>query len=230
MDGIKLHSAVQVPCIGLKIGVSFSKKTLVGIAFAFFAIFLCHHVHASSRAMLVYSVLFLFLSMFQMQCGPRLTKALNVLWLVVAPIVGFFSMQLLLGAADLNSLGLTKIFLNVACCGVLLCLVFICTANFRTAVILEISLLLTLATANYFVYLFRGSELSPTDFLSVGTALQVADQYVFQMDALFVYGILLGAVYCFCGYCIPVVPIKRTFRHFVIDLLVSAFLIAFITL
>jgi phosphoglycerol transferase MdoB-like AlkP superfamily enzyme len=57
----------------------------------------------------------------------------------------------------------------------------------RASAFLTGTVLLLVSTANYYVYAFRGSELHPSDFITVGTALNVIGRYSFTLPGNVLY-------------------------------------------
>ena len=87
-----------------------------------------------------------------------------------------FLTQYLLEAPSI-SLGTQKVFLGALAC-FLLILVFICITNKVVfSVIISTGICMLLATADYYVYIFRGNEIFIHDFLGIQTALNVAGNY-----------------------------------------------------
>ena len=112
-----------------------------------------------------------------------------------------FTCQLLLNESVL-SLGFQRIFLNMAICGIVMGVIYVITAKLRLSVIIGMAVLMIFTAANYFVFIFRGSELCPADFLSLGTAVAVADRYTFSVDAPFVYAVILAMIFSFSVFCV----------------------------
>lgn len=221
------------PHIKFRIG----KKTLAGVVLTGLTGLMFSFANAAWQGTAAFLAVLLFASVLEIVCGPRTAKVLNIFWTAITPLVVFFLIQHMILGADnlwlfqnLSSIKILLITLNVACCAVPLCAALICTSNYRASVLLEISLLLLFAAIDYFVISFRGSELSPADFLSIETALQVAGEYRFQISVSFAYAMAFGATYCFIGYCIPAAPLRRTLFKFLSGILVCILLIAYITL
>ena len=63
----------------------------------------------------------------------------------------------------------------------LIALVNAVTARFRVSILIGSFAVMLLSTTNYFVLMFRGRELGPPDFLSVGTAMNVVGNYRFSL-------------------------------------------------
>ncbi len=88
-----------------------------------------------------------------------------------------FLSQYLLGAGT-ASLDKEKIRLAMLCVCMVFLVIYAVTRRVRLSIIIGSILLVGLATANYYVYQFRGNELSPSDILALGTAINVAGNYV----------------------------------------------------
>lgn len=86
---------------------------------------------------------------------------------------------------------------GLCCCTIIACIMYLAIPNTRFSVITTIGATLLLATTNWFVYRFRGSELVPIDFMSVGTAMNVANQYKFTVTTNMVYAWLIFAFLAF---------------------------------
>lgn len=86
--------------------------------------------------------------------------------------------------------------LNVACIITVCAVICICTGRVKISVTIGTLLLMILALANTFVFGFRGNELGPMDFLSVGTAANVAGQYGFEItqSMLEAWGLWLSVI------------------------------------
>ncbi len=105
-------------------------------------------------------------------------------WRVVAavlvPLLGaVLLMWLTQGAMDARVLPLTfdEFLLGVGIGGAVIVLWVLITGRIIPGVGIGMGLLLLLVTADYYVYAFRGTELLPTDFLAIGTAINVAGEY-----------------------------------------------------
>lgn len=185
-----------------KIRVNFTTNRLyIGLAMALISLLLCFRVGTSRPAKLVLPVSFLVLASVELECCPKAAERLISLWSAASTFATLFLTQLLLNERALT-LGIQQILLGMICCGAVLSGLYVFTANLRIATIAGMSVMMFLTAVNYFVFKFRGSELSPWDFLSIGTALGVVGQYHFSIDAPFCYAVVLAAAYCFAGSCI----------------------------
>jgi len=100
-------------------------------------------------------------------------------------------------------IGKLRILLNLMVTAVVYGLLLILTGKIKPAVIIASTLLIMFASANGFVYQFRLIELKPTDFLSIGTAMNVASQYKFTVNPAMVYCWLLYTLSIFAAVALP---------------------------
>lgn len=86
-------------------------------------------------------------------------------------------------------------FLNICCVLFVYLLAQTCVNRGELACMISHILLLTFAGINYFVYDFRGNELTFGDFKSLSTGLSVASNYRFTLNAQAMNAILLTGVF-----------------------------------
>lgn len=127
-------------------------------------------------------------------------ESLAWLWTTLAIIGGsIFSthmVQYLLLDAELRAkITDEKLWLNIMCCMVLYTGVQVITNNAGLSCVISHLLLMTLATVNYFVFMFRGNEFIFSDIRSAATGLSVAGNYTFTIDERAVYVILLSVLF-----------------------------------
>lgn len=193
----------------LKISVSIKeKKFYIGLILALVSLLACLAVGASMKAGVLFCAMFLVLAPLKIECAESAAKWLNWIWGVAATVVVVALTQLLLNQKTL-SLGMFKIFMGALCVSIAMVFFLILTANLRVSVISGILALMLLATVNYYVFRFRGNEFAPYDFFAVKTALAVAGEYSFAVDAPFVYAWAFATIYILCGFCIPGSRVSR---------------------
>lgn len=122
------------------------------------------------------------------------------LWTVLAIFFGsIFSthmVQYLLLDAELRAkITDEKLWLNIMCSMVLYTGIQVLTNHVGAACIISHSILMLLATVNYFVFMFRGNEFIFSDIRSAATGLSVAGNYTFTIDERAVYVILLSVLF-----------------------------------
>ena len=210
----------------LKICLNF-RRIWHGIPFALLCVILCWIGGASRAATVVLPAVFLVIAIFEVHCHPILAKILTILWGVAGLFATVFTSQLLLNESTF-SLGLQRILLNMAICGVVMGFIYVATARLRLSVIVGMFALLLFTASNYFVFKFRGSELCPADFLSIGTAAAVADRYTFSVDAPFVYAVILAMLFACAVFCVKESPeskIQKGRRRVICAAVVSVLLL-----
>lgn len=83
------------------------------------------------------------------------------------------------------------------------------TLRFRLSFFVGASPFLLLSFINYFVRIFRGSELNPVDLISVRTAMQVVGNYQFNFGNLQLYGIFLFVLIFWSSFCFQTVSFRK---------------------
>ena len=106
--------------------------------------------------------------------------------------------------------------LNALCVTIVCGVILILTARFKLSVAITAILLTILSIANGLVYQFRGNELTPMDFRSAGTALNVASQYrIEEYTATMVYVLCLMVLLLFMAFALPSFPMQKRNRRLV---------------
>ncbi len=103
-------------------------------------------------------------------------------------------------------INISELVLNLLCIFIVFGAAFLLTGRIKAAVISGSFLLVLLSTVNAFVYSFRGKELSPMDFLSVGTAINVAGQYRFVPDMWMISGWIMWLLSVIILCKLPAIP------------------------
>lgn len=182
------------------------KNGLIGavIAAAVFAI--CAGLYSWQMG-LVFAVMFFVVGFIKFQPKHSLTAYLmNACWGVVCIFLSCCIPTYLVALNPGESfllLGRYRIVMNMICAAVVYGIVLVVTGRVKPAVAIASGMLLILTTVNAFVFQFRGSELKPTDFLSVATAMNVAGQYNFAMNAKMAYSWILWLWTVFCLRSLP---------------------------
>lgn len=122
--------------------------------------------------------------------------------LVTAAVIGVsgvfttWLVQYLLLVEDLRGRLSNQMFLlNIGCCLVIYLAAEFCVNHLGAACIIAHLLVMLLGGANYFVYEFRGNELTFSDLRTVSTGLSVASNYQFSLNAQAMNAVLLTAVF-----------------------------------
>ncbi|MBQ8637692.1 MAG: LTA synthase family protein [Lachnospiraceae bacterium] len=114
----------------------------------------------------------------------RLPWPIGLLIGLAAPTVSFYLMESLTHIVW-DTMELDAIVLNLIFYYLLLLFLYFLTDRFHLALIIQIIFVMFCGVANYFVILFRSTPILPWDFLSLGTAMSVANNYTFSIDNLF---------------------------------------------
>lgn len=140
---------------------------------------------------------------------------LNAFWGILCIFVSCFLPTQMVSYSNFFSIGSYRILMNFLCVTVVYGIFLTITGEIKRAVVIASSLLMVMSTANAFLFQFRGNELKPMDFISIGTALNVAGQYTFRVQSRMLYGWLLWVWMLFCLWALPpahpVIP-KNLFR------------------
>lgn len=107
---------------------------------------------------------------------------------------------------------------GLCCCTFFTCILYVIFPSIRFSTIGVAGITLFLSTANWFVYHFRGSEIVPIDLISLGTAMNVANQYNFTITANIVYSWVLFALVSFAVFSIQIPSMARKSRSYILTL------------
>ncbi len=141
--------------------------------------------------MLLFPILYFAISITGVTLDEKWHGAVTAAALAAGSVLTTWLVQYLLLPEELRiRLSDKTFFLNICCCFVVYALVQALTGRFWLTCILAHCALLLFAGINYFVYAFRGNELTFGDFRSVSTGLSVASNYQFSLDAQAVNAIL----------------------------------------
>ena len=127
-------------------------------------------------------------------------ESLAWLWTTIAILLSSVSstymVQYLLLDAELRAkIKDDKLWLNMVCCMILYTTVQVITNHVGLTCMISHTMLMLLATVNYFVFMFRGNEFIFSDIRSAATGLSVAGNYTFTIDDRAVYVILLSTLF-----------------------------------
>lgn len=116
--------------------------------------------------------------------------------LAAGSVLTAWLMQYLLLVEDLrDKISNEKFFLNILCCLCIYLVIQAITNRAGLSCVISHTLLMLFAGINYFVYEFRGNELTFGDLKSAFTGLSVASNYRFTLNAQAANAILLSAVW-----------------------------------
>lgn len=181
----------------MRLKISITKRKMI-FAAVMSAVTVAAHVMAGIS--LFNTLLFILSFTAVVNLELELNEKYSWLWtslaLAAGSVLTTWLMQYLLLAENLREkITHEKFFLNICCCFAIYLAVQIFTNHAGlTCVITHIAMML-FAGANYFVYEFRGNELTFGDLKAMSTGLSVASNYQFRLNAQAMNAILLTAVY-----------------------------------
>lgn len=160
-------------------------------------------------------VLFILLYFLVQNLELELNEKYAWFWTAASVLAGSilttWLVQYLLLVEDLRDRISDQTFLlNVLCCFVVYLIVQMCTNRAGFTIIIAHTLVLVFAGVNYFVYEFRGNELTFGDFTSLSTGLSVASNYQFSLNAQAMNVILFSIVFLAGAAKLKNVRTKRT--------------------
>lgn len=122
----------------------------------------------------------------------------------------FLCMQVSIIFAGVAEYSIGIYFLNVLVYATLMALIFAITRSIRWAPIITVIITYLFTLACYVVQMFRGTPLIPSDFLAIGTAVNVVDQYTFRLR----YPIIIASILViFFIIMVWKFSYKLTFKH-----------------
>lgn len=169
-----------------KIEVNFDKrKCLIGIIMAMLSVISCLYFKGSIKAASVFAIGFIITGAIRVQFNREIKSIQGIIVFLMIFITVFLS-QFIYGYG-LQSLEKKMIFLNMVCVSICICIVYFFFIDSRLSLVTGSFAVLVLSTTNYFVYEFRGNELTPCDFQSIKTATNVMKGYHFEPSVTVVY-------------------------------------------
>lgn len=196
-------------CNIINLDLKLTKKKLAGVFLILLIMVLCEMGGTSTLATGIFVCASICLSVCNVRCSSKVAAFFHIVWFLGAGLVIFYSSQLTLNNG-IQNISFFCICLNVLICAIVFLIFYTISFHIRFTIVTSALLLMGLTLANYYVYKFRGNEITLTDFKAIATAMTVADRYDYSFDSAFVYGILLAVLYVFSIFCIPKWEMKRT--------------------
>lgn len=197
------------------------KRALLGLAAAVVCFAVCIFVSGSLVKSAALAICFAVAGCIQIRIPKMLQVLVTVAVLAVAGAAALFLSQFVQNEG-LASLREGMALQGLCCCIIFACAMYLVIPNIRFSLISTTGVTLLLATANWFVYRFRGSELVPIDFMSVGTAMNVANQYDFSITTNMVYAWVLFALLAFGVFSIQLPRTERKSARYLVILGVAS--------
>ena len=112
----------------------------------------------------------------------------------------------MIGAVGRMAISPRRLILNFMIIYIVCLFFMMITANWKISLIAGTGILMVLCIANGFIFMFRGKELAPLDFLSMKTAANVAGQYIPVLTHSMFYGIVGWLWMVFAMFTLPKLP------------------------
>lgn len=119
--------------------------------------------------------------------SPFMKRCAGIAAMVLTP---FLCMQVSIIFAGVAEYSIGIYFLNILVYTTIMALFFAVTRSIRWAPIITVIISYLFTLSSFVVQIFRGTPLIPSDFLAIGTAVNVANQYTFNLR----YQIILASI------------------------------------
>lgn len=197
----------------LRLGKSIP-KLIFGILLAA-AIIGCASCNGSSlQAVFILCCAAVLASLLQVEIRqPKLLRWIYGMAFLAVPFATFFIGQILQNVGLLSVVPL-RIVLNVIIILILQLTVLIISNSPRLSMTIGCAAPTILVLFNAYLYIFRGNALTPSDLLSIKTAVSFVDDYSLLPNAPMLYGLALTGILILSVWCLPEIQPKcHFFRH-----------------
>ena len=181
----------------MRVSLKFEREDVYWIiATSVLAIVLYTQVPFSWTALVGFLVAYAGIKWLVIEWKESLAWLWTILAIALSSVFSTHMVQYLLLNAELRAkIKDDKLWLNIVCCMVLYTGVQMITNHIGVTCMISHSILMLLATVNYFVFMFRGNEFIFSDIRSAATGLSVAGNYTFTIDDRAAYVILLSTLF-----------------------------------
>lgn len=181
----------------MKLKIKITKRNMIFSASAAVVSILAHFLCGISVFnTTLFALLFFAVKNLEIEWNHKYNGIFTTVVIGASAVFTTLLVQYLLLVEDLRGrISNQMLFLNVCCSLVLYLMVQMIVNHLGAACIISHTLLVVFALANYFVYEFRGNELTFADLRTVSTGLSVASNYRFSLNAQAMNVILLSAVF-----------------------------------
>lgn len=182
----------------MKLNMHVTKKNLIRTAVVFaLSVFAYASSGISEFNVILFTALYFFAQNLKAEPDERFGWLWTAAAVAAASLLTTWLVQYLLLAEELRGRLFDGAFLLNACISLAVYLaVLFCLNRTGPALVLAHCAIMIFAGANYFVYAFRGNEVTFGDFKSLATGLSVASNYQFSLNAQAMNAILLSVVFC----------------------------------
>lgn len=209
-----------------------SARFCLGCLFAAAAFAISVLAYGKPKVGLFFAVLFILTGAVKFPEPMFSRRGLTVLyavWLVLTAFATLFFSQFCLNEI-LPDQGYFVTFLGTLLILCLFLIAIVFTSKVRASATIVSAILILFSCLNYFVFLFRGSEIAPADILSITAAGDVAAQYSFVIPSVMFYGLCFSFLYYFASYTFPayiILETKRTRLFSLLSIILCTLLILF---
>ncbi|MBR5565896.1 MAG: LTA synthase family protein [Roseburia sp.] len=181
----------------MRIRLKFEREDIYWIiATSVLAIVLFTQVSFSWGALVVFLLAYAGIKWLVIEWKESLAWLWTTLGVIFSSVFSIYMVQYLLLDEELRAkIKDDKLWLNIVCAAVLYTTIQSFTNNFAVTCMISHTMLMLLATINYFVFMFRGNEFIFSDIRSAATGLSVAGNYTFTIDDRAVYVILWSTLF-----------------------------------
>ena len=179
-----------------KEALEFDKKRLFfGILFAIIEVVMLVLTGTKTLFIIAYPLVTIAVSIWKIKKNNFLSYLLKVIVLGLFLFGTIVSIQVL-SFSMMMKLRKIMVVADAFCILLVAVLVFTIINNARISLIISGFLWNILATVDYFIYDFRGTPLYPIDFIKIGTALNVADNYKLSLSDNLIVGWVFFIIIC----------------------------------
>lgn len=183
----------------------------VGCLFAITSFTVSLYCYDNLKAGVLFAVLFILTGAILIQgelIPPHILSIIYIGWFILTAFATLVLSQFCLNEV-LPKKGIFVTFLGFLLILTLCAIPAVLSLRIRISTIAVSGFLIVFTCVNYFVFLFRGSEIAPADILSITTAGNVAAKYSFRVPAAMFYALMLSAIYFFASFALPALYICR---------------------
>jgi len=157
-------------------------------------------IHFAKKRILVYfilSVLMIFLPCYKLKISRKIHYLLNIP-LIAVSVFGIFVMGEYVMKFDFRTTAVSRIIINLVLIFGIFLFFYVITNKVKKSLFITYIIIVGFAILNYFVYEFRGEPINAADIYVVGTAMNVAGDYSFDINRYMFDGLFVG--FCFGSF------------------------------
>lgn len=181
--------------------ITFSKKRFsLGMALALCTLVTCFLNRTSFKVGMISILMFVLLSFFQINLkNDKVRCVFYFIYLFISSFCGVYLSQLAVNA-PFFLMGKQNFIKGILLVCSLILFIYMFSGRLVLSVGISLAFILVLSTVNAYVYKFRGIEFSPSDILSIKTAMNVSGQYkLFPIPVTVIYAWIFAILLVFGG-------------------------------